>query len=98
MTRWQKKVIQTIWGQMINLWTLRNNERHGWDTESRDNARQEVLHHELAEIYHRKHEYPIRVQRLLRSSYETHITETVTKIVDWLDTYKGTFAVTWSPD
>ena len=98
MTRWQKKVIQTMWGQLIDLWTLRNTERHGWDTESRNNARREVLHHELAEIYIQKHEYPARVQRLLRATYELHITESITKIADWLDAYKGTFAVTWSPD
>jgi hypothetical protein len=57
-----------------------------------------VLHHELAEIYGRQHEYPARVQRLLRASYELHIQETVTKLSDWLECYKGTFAITWSPD
>jgi hypothetical protein len=50
-----------------------------------------VLHHELAEIYGRQHEYPARVQRF-------HIQETVTKLSDWLECYKGTFAITWSPD
>jgi exonuclease III len=98
MTRWQKKIIQTTWSQMITLWTTRNDERHGWDKESRDSARREVLHKELEEIYIRKHQYPLRVQRLLRASYEIHIQETVTKLADWLDVYKGTFAVTWSPD
>ena len=95
---WQKKVIQTLWGQLIILWKLRNNECHGWDKESRELARRDILHKELAHIYQRKHEYPVRVQSLLRESYERHTTETVTKIADWLDAYKGTFDVTWSPD
>lgn len=98
MELWQKKILQQLWRSMIALWTLRNNERHGWDKESRDGARREVLHHELATFYTRKHEYPARVQRLLRASYEIHITETASKIADWLDAYKNTFAMTWSPD
>jgi hypothetical protein len=58
MTRWQKKIIQTIWGQMIQLWTLRNAERHGWDKESRDRSRREVLHKELEDLYNRKTNIP----------------------------------------
>jgi hypothetical protein len=98
MARWQKKIIQTIWGSLIKLWKTRNDESHGWDKESWDSARREVLHMELQEIYDQKHEYPQRIQRLLRATYEIHIQETVTKLADWLDAYKGTFAVTWSPD
>jgi exonuclease III len=98
MACWQKNLIQHVWEEMIKLWKLRNDERHGWDKESRDISRREVLHYELAEIYGRKNEYPLRVQRLLRASYEVHIQETVTKLADWLEAYKGTFAITWSPD
>jgi hypothetical protein len=99
MAGWQKKIIQTIWGAMIKLWKLRNDKRHGWDKESRDRSQREVLHYELAEIYARKHEYPQQVQRLLRASYEVHIQEeTATKLANWLEAYKGTFAITWSPD
>jgi hypothetical protein len=98
MAGWQRKVLQTTWGMSIKLWTLRNNERHGWDKESRDQSRREVLHKELEDLYLRKDEYPAWVQRLLRASYDTHIQESVTKLADWLDAYKGTFAVTWAPD
>jgi hypothetical protein len=98
MTRWQKKLIQSTWGSMIALWTIRNKERHGRDKESQDNAPREVLHKELEYFYDRKDNYPVPAQRLLRDSYEIHTTETVTKIADWLVAYKGTFNVTWSPD
>ncbi len=64
MTRWQKKVIQTTWTALIQLWTLRNKERHGWDKESRDSAQREVLHKELADIYDKRDKYPQRVQRV----------------------------------
>jgi hypothetical protein len=47
----------------------------------------------LEEIYLKKHQYPIRVQRLLRPSHALH-----NKIASWLDTYKGTFAIAWAPD
>ncbi len=98
MKRWQKKVIQTTWTALIQLWTLRNKEQHGWDKESRDSAGQEVLHKELADIYDKRDKYPQRVQRLLKQSYDQHIQETVPKLSDWLNTYKGTFAITWAPD
>jgi hypothetical protein len=32
---------------MIALWKTRNNERHGWDQESHNSARREVLHKEF---------------------------------------------------
>jgi hypothetical protein len=99
MGRWQNKVIQTTWRLTIQLWQTHNDEHHGWDKESRDLARREVIHHELAEIYARKHQYPIRVvQQLIRQSYAIHVQETVTQLGNWLNTYKGTFSVTWAPD
>jgi hypothetical protein len=98
MQRWQTKLVHSTWTEMIKLWKLSNNERHGIDIESRELARHGVLHHELEEIYSRREQYPDRVQRLLRASYEIHIQETVNEITDWLDAYKGTFAITWSPD
>jgi hypothetical protein len=98
MKRWQTKVLQTIWTELFPMWTTRNGERHGIDTATRETARRSVLHHELEEIYSKRNQYPLRVQRLLRTSHETHTQETVTQIADWLDAYKGTFAVTWTPD
>jgi hypothetical protein len=98
MAGWQRKVLQTTWGMSIKLWTLHNNERHGWDKESPNRSQREVLHKELEDLYLRKDEYPARVQRLLQGSYELHIQESVTKLANWLDAYKGTFAVTWAPD
>jgi hypothetical protein len=80
MGRWQKQLIKTIWGSMIKLWKTRNNKRHGWDKESRDLARQEVLHKELEDLYDRKNEYPQRVQRLLRGSYDIHIQDVVSRL------------------
>jgi hypothetical protein len=86
MQRWQKKIIQTIWNSMIKLWKLWNDERHGWDAESRESACGEVLHSKLAEIYNRKNEYPRRVQRLLRTSYNIHIQEKQRKLQTGLRT------------
>ena len=98
MPRWQAKVVQTLWHGLIQLWQLRNEERHGRDAESREAARRSVIHHDLAEIYGRQQQYPQRVQKLLRRDYNTHILESITKLEDWVDAYKGTFAITWAPD
>jgi hypothetical protein len=47
MGRWQKQLIQTVWRSMITLWKTRNDEHHGWDAETKESARREVLHKEL---------------------------------------------------
>ncbi len=100
MGRWQNQIIQTIWSALITLWKTRNDERHGWgwDAETKESARREVLHKELEELYERKYEYPLRAQRLLRGSYKIHIQESVTKIADWMYACQGTFALPCSPD
>jgi hypothetical protein len=100
MMRWQKKILPTTWSLLIMLWKTHGmtNDTRGWDRESQDSSWREVLHKELEDIYSQKHGYPLRVQRLLRGSYDIHINESTTKIADWLDAFKGTFAVTWSPN
>jgi hypothetical protein len=62
MAGWQKKLIQATWSMSIQLWQLQNDERHGWDIESRDRSRGKVLHTELEALYSRKDDYPRRVQ------------------------------------
>ncbi len=51
MERWQSQLIKTAWTNMIALWTLRNEERHGRDKETREKARHEVLTNELKVLY-----------------------------------------------
>jgi hypothetical protein len=96
MQRWQKKLIQTIRHSVLQLWMLRNKERHCWDAKSQESARQEVLHYELAEIYNRKNAYTRRVQTT-RSTIQHTYSRNSNKNRR-LVRYKGTFAVTWSPD
>ncbi len=98
MGRWQNKLIESTWGLMVKLWTTQNDGCREWDKESCNSARREVLHKELEYLYKCKQEYPIPVQHLLQALYNIHIQESATKIADWLNTYKGTFIVTWSPD
>jgi hypothetical protein len=71
------------------MWGTRNSKLHGWDVVGHDSVQWEVLHKELGALYLRKHEYPMRVQWLLRGSYKMHILEAVTKIANWLDAYKS---------
>jgi hypothetical protein len=56
MTRWQKKILQTMWDC--------NKERHGRGKESQVSARREVLHKELEDIYNQKHQYPQMVTKI----------------------------------
>ncbi len=94
MGLWQKRMIQTTWTQMIGLWKLRNDERHGRDTETKEKAQREILTNEIKLLYTNREQYPNRVQKLLRASFETHCTERVSNLRDWLDAYRVTFEVT----
>jgi hypothetical protein len=51
MALWQKRLLQTVFQRMICLWRLRNNERHGRDSETRESARREVLNNKIQVIY-----------------------------------------------
>ena len=51
MALWQKRVLTTTWPQMIRLWTLRNEERHGRDAETKEQARREVLLNAIRTVY-----------------------------------------------
>ena len=94
MARWQKRMLCTTFHHMIRLWKLRNEERHGIDTDTRESARREVLTNEIHELYIHRDQYPIRVQKLLRDSFAAHCTERVANLQDWIDAYRVTFAVT----
>jgi hypothetical protein len=94
MALWQRKVLKATWQQMIQLWRLRNEERHGRDTETREQARREVLQNEIKVLYSNRNQYPVGVQQLLRPSYEAHCLERVSNLQNWLDAYRVTFEVT----
>ena len=65
MEHWQSQLIKTAWTNMIALWTLRNEERHGQDKETREEARHEVLTNELKVLYTNQDQYPDDVKNLL---------------------------------
>jgi hypothetical protein len=94
MAIWQNCMIQTTWTQMISLWKLRNDERHGRDTESKAKAQREVLTNEIKVLYTNRERYPPQVQKLLQTSFEVHCTERVSNLRDWIDAYCVTFKVT----
>jgi hypothetical protein len=94
MALWQNRIIQTTWTIMIQLWKIRKDEQHGQDAETRDQARPKVSQNEIEVLYSERDLYPLRVQKLLRPSFETHCHERVTKLQDWIDSYRVTFRVT----
>ena len=94
MVLWQKRMIQTTWTQMLELWTLRNGECHGRNTETKEKAQREVLTNEIQLLYNNREQYPLRVQKLLRTSFEVHCNERVSNLRDWMDAYRVTFEVT----
>jgi hypothetical protein len=94
MSLWQKRMIQTTWTLMISLWKLRNDERHGRDTETREKARREILTNKIELLYNNCESYPLRVQKLMRELLEIHSTESVLNLRNWIDAYRVTFEVT----
>ncbi len=65
MERVQSQLIKTAWTNMIALWTLCNEERHGRDKETREKAQHEVLTNKLKVLYTNRDQYPDDVKNLL---------------------------------
>jgi hypothetical protein len=96
MAIWQKRMIQTTWTQMINLWQLQNAERHGHgrDTKTKAKVQREGLTNKIGVLYTNQERYPPQVQKVLRTSFEVHCTERVSNLRDWIDAYFVSFEVT----
>ena len=93
MERWQSQLIKTAWLNMITLWTLRNEERHGRDKETREKAGHEVLTNELKVLYTNRDQYPDDVKSLLRTTFADHCRDKASKMEDWLKAFHVTFEV-----
>jgi hypothetical protein len=91
MARWQTSIIRVIWTSIIALWKIRNDDRHGRDATTKEVARHEVLTNELQILYDNRDQYPVGVQQLLRTSFEVHTHEKLSRIEDWLNAFRVTF-------
>jgi hypothetical protein len=97
MERWQSKLITTTWTNMITLWTLPNDERHGRNKERRERARHKVLTNELQILYNNQDQYPTDVKNLLRTTFVDHCRDKSSAIEDWLNAFRATFQVMHIP-
>jgi hypothetical protein len=93
MERWQAQLIKTVWTNMVNLWKVRNEEQHGRDKETRENACHEVLTNELKLLYDNREQYPDGVQNILQNTFADHCRDKASQIEDWLNTFCMTFQV-----
>jgi hypothetical protein len=93
MSRWQTSLIKVLWTQMIALWKLRNDERHGIDKDTRELSRHTVLINELELLYINRTDYTTAAQNLLRTTFADHCRDKASQIEDWLHAYRVTFNV-----
>ena len=94
MRRWQTQLIRTMWTSMIAMWKIRNDDRHGRDKETREEALHEVLKNEIHKLYAHRDQYPIGVRNLLQPTFADYSGDTASQLEDWLHAHRVTFKVT----
>jgi len=74
------------------LWKIRNEERHGRDLNERSRVRQEILQHELNELYALRHEVAPVDRTLFFPTIEQHsrARPTLDALEDWILSHRAT--------
>jgi hypothetical protein len=62
-------VIDYLFKQWLELWKLRNEERHGMDAETRARAEKAQAHREVCQLYDLKENIPDHLQYLYQTPW-----------------------------
>ena len=86
---WMIKIIETILLEWLQLWKLRNEDRHGRDMESRRQADTRQTIRELEQFY-AAHDGKViaRLQWLFTETLEVRREQNIGIIIQWLNTWK----------
>lgn len=87
---WVLSILTTIWEELRVLWEIRNGNRHGVDSTTREIRKYEQAVRELKLLYDRKEEICQRDADILYPSLEIHLTHDTTshEIRIWLNTWR----------
>jgi hypothetical protein len=76
----------------LQLWKVRNEERHGRDLNERSRVRQEILRHELNELYTLRNDVAPADRTLFFPTIDQHIRTrpTLDALEDWILSHRAT--------
>ncbi|KAI2510586.1 hypothetical protein MHU86_3854 [Fragilaria crotonensis] len=89
--QWQSNLIQFVWDRWYVLWRSRNQEIHGHDERTRQEASKRKVRQELHEIYQNRSMYDTNVQNLLHQDAEEHARQPLRITKNWIAINKPIF-------
>ena len=81
-------MIDAIWESWLELWTLRNEQRHGSDEFTRARARYEQAAREVSLAYEKRDLVMIQEGRLFDTPLEERLQGTAAQLRQWLHTFQ----------
>ncbi|KAI2495162.1 hypothetical protein MHU86_19347 [Fragilaria crotonensis] len=90
--KWQVGLIQKIWEHRHKVWILRNEDLHGRDIRSRQQAERKEIQRQLHAIYSQRPMMDPRVQSLLLEAPEAHDRYPVQVTKNWIRMHATTFS------
>lgn len=85
---WTTNMIDAIWESWLELWTLRNEQRHGSDEFTRARARYEQAAREVSLAYEKRDLVMIQERRLFDTPLEERLQGTAAQLRQWLHTFQ----------
>ena len=87
---WVLSIGRLLLDQWLELWKLRNEERHGKDKSQEDQIRQHRLHSELHELYTYKDQVCPTDRNIFHATAQDHLSQhtSLDIIENWISTYK----------
>ena len=89
--RWQIQLITHIWKHWMKLWKLRNEELHGRDIATQNQALRRDVERELRAAYDNRQHYEPRVQELLSRNIQDQLQRPTWVLQNWLTVNKPVF-------
>ena len=84
---WVTTMTNTLWQQWMDLWKLRNDDRHGRDAATKAQALHEQVIREITLLYEKKNDVLAVDRDLFDVPLETRMEEQPQRIRQWIHTY-----------
>ena len=94
---WATKVVAKLLEQWLDLWNLRNSDRHGRDTKSKEDAAKRQSIRELCQLYEQKDNIPANYQWIFARPLETCLQWPAYMIRAFVNAYQPIISRTLAP-
>jgi hypothetical protein len=82
--KWQIRLIGLLWDHWWRIWQVRNQDVHGHDETTREQAARREVEGQLRNIYEARHDLEPSVQQILRSDVEQQLQQPVWVNRNWV--------------